>query len=107
MAEQPRTVREWQPHTQDPLPDIEATIDAWNARTAPERTEPRRLSYEEVAARVDKLTRRVKGSRKVVVEETITEWVDEPSAPAAKPTAKPSKPARKGSGWEPPASKKR
>lgn len=86
-------VKEWQPHSHDPLPMIEATIDSWGRGGNNEvglassalTSSARDLDHEEVAAHVDKITKRVKGTRKVVVTETVTEWVEGPmgSGPTA------------------------
>lgn len=72
------TVREWHPHAPERLTEIEAIIDSWGRRAmdfpAPRRT----YAPDELQARVDKVTRRVKGSHKVVVKETVTDWVERP-----------------------------
>ena len=74
-----RHVKEWQPHTSESLREIEAIIDSWggasSSRTVPDHAH---LEASEIEARVDKLTRKVKGSRKVEVTETVTEWVEGP-----------------------------
>jgi hypothetical protein len=79
-----RTVREWHPHAPETLPQIEAAIDAWGGFRSTE-TARQTIDLGDVGAKVDKLTRRVKGSRKVVVQETVTEWVEGPmgSGPVA------------------------
>ncbi|MFA5943611.1 MAG: hypothetical protein WC876_04000 [Candidatus Thermoplasmatota archaeon] len=82
-----RTVREWQQHTPERLAEIEATIDSWDRRST-DSAPTRKLDYDAVESRVDKLTRRVKGSRKVVVQETVTEWVERPVEAASGSHAK-------------------
>jgi hypothetical protein len=79
-----RTVREWHPHAPETLPEIEAAIDSWGGFRSSE-TARQVIDLGNVGAKVDKLTRRVKGSRKVVVQETVTEWVEGPmgSGPVA------------------------
>src|SRR5688572_26344730 len=73
-----RTVREWHPHAPERLAEIEAIIDSWGRRSSDAVPAARLLSPDELQARVDKVTRRVKGSRKVVVQETVTDWVERP-----------------------------
>lgn len=73
-----RTVREWHPHAPERLAEIEAIIDSWGRRSSDSVPAARLLSPDELQARVDKVTRRVKGSRKVVVQETVTDWVERP-----------------------------
>lgn len=74
-----RHVKEWQPHTSESLREIEAIIDSWggasSSRQVPDHSH---LEASELEARVDKITRKVKGSRKVQVTETVTEWVEGP-----------------------------
>lgn len=79
-----RTVREWHPHAPETLPEIEAAIDSWGGFRSTE-TARQTIDLGDVGSKVDKLTRRVKGSRKVVVQETVTEWVEGPmgSGPVA------------------------
>lgn len=81
-----RTVREWHPHAPETLPEIEAAIDSWGGGyRSTETVRPAAVEPHEVAAKVDRITKRVKGSRKVVVQETVTEWVEGPmgSGPVA------------------------
>ena len=73
-----RTIREWHPHAPERLTEIEAIIDSWGRGSGEAAPAVRRLDPEELQARVDKITRRVKGSRKVVVQETVTDWVERP-----------------------------
>jgi hypothetical protein len=73
-----RTVREWHPHAPERLSEIEAIIDSWGRRSTEGTPRLRELPPDELQARVDKVTKRVKGSRKVVVQETVTEWVERP-----------------------------
>jgi hypothetical protein len=79
-----RTVREWHPHAPETLPEIEAAIDSWGGFRSTE-TARQTIDLGDVGGKVDKLTRKVKGSRKVVVQETVTEWVEGPmgSGPVA------------------------
>ncbi|MHB1260489.1 MAG: hypothetical protein ACYC2H_02110 [Thermoplasmatota archaeon] len=79
-----RTVREWHPHAPERLAEIEAIIDSWGRRST-ESAPARRLGDEELQQRVDRLTKRVKGSRKVVVQEKVTEWVERPVAEEPEP----------------------
>jgi hypothetical protein len=72
------TVREWHPHAPERLSEIEAIIDSWGRRSTDAAAPRRTYDPEELQARVDKVTRRVKGSHKVVVKETVTEWVERP-----------------------------
>lgn len=66
-------VREWHQHAPESLPQIHEAIDSWGAKV--------RLDPAKVQEKVDKITKRV-GSREVVVQETVTEWVERPAAPA-------------------------
>lgn len=98
-AEVVGVVREWNPQHDTSLTSIHAQIDAWGRRHG-ER--PVR-DYTEVEAAVDKLTKRVK-TRKVVVHETVTEYVPaedgEAPAPAPETQASPAEaPKRKGFSW--------
>lgn len=72
-------IREWQPHATEDLRQIEATIDAWDRRptSAPVSSAPPR-DHAAIAAQVDRITRRVKATRKETVTETVTEWVEGP-----------------------------
>jgi hypothetical protein len=73
-----RHVREWRPHAQETLPQIEQTIDSWGGGVL-SVTERRPLpDASEIQAKVDQITRRVKGRHKVTVRETVTEWVEGP-----------------------------
>jgi hypothetical protein len=65
-------VREWKPGHDDSLTKIHATIDSWGRRP----DQPPQREFSEVAAAVDRVTKRVK-TRKVTVSETVTEYVDE------------------------------
>lgn len=83
-----RVVREWQPRAPETLPEIEAEIDSWGRRQEGS-TARAPLDPDELAARVDRVTRRVKGTRRMVVQETVTEWVEAPReepAPAPQST---------------------
>lgn len=71
------TVREWHPHAPETLPQIERAIDSWDGGI--EAVAPRRLDPAYVESQVDRITRRVRGQRKVVVQETVTEWVEGPA----------------------------
>jgi hypothetical protein len=73
-----RTVREWHPHAPERLSEIEAIIDSWGARVGDTTPVVRQYDPDELAHRVDKVTKKVKGSRKVVVQETVTDWVERP-----------------------------
>ncbi|MEA3137142.1 MAG: hypothetical protein QOC71_1423 [Thermoplasmata archaeon] len=76
-----RTVREWHQHAPERLMEIEAIIDSWGRQSAGSYAAPvRAIDYSELEERVDKLTKRVKASRKVVVQETVTDWVERPVA---------------------------
>jgi hypothetical protein len=79
-----RTVREWHPHAAERLRDIEAIIDSWGMRSSDSTPPARVLPPDELQSRVDKVTRRVKPTRKVVVKETVTDWVERP-VPASEP----------------------
>jgi hypothetical protein len=72
------TIREWHPHAPERLAEIESIIDSWGRRSTDSSAPRRTYSPDELQARVDKVTRRVKGSQKVVVKETVTEWVERP-----------------------------
>ncbi|HUR26360.1 MAG TPA: hypothetical protein VM327_10150 [Candidatus Thermoplasmatota archaeon] len=72
-----RTIREWHPHAAERLSEIEAIIDSWGRRVG-DAPVARHYGHDELAQRVDKLTRKVKGSRRVVVQETVTDWVERP-----------------------------
>lgn len=80
-----RTVREWHPHAPERLAEIESVIDSWGRRSSDSVPAARLLSPDELQARVDKVTKRVKGSRKVVVKETVTDWVERPVEPEPEP----------------------
>lgn len=67
------------------LPDIHGVIDSWGGGV-------QRRDHADIAARVDKLTRRVK-SREVVVQETVTEFVEVPAEDAADEAEAPAAPA--------------
>ena len=73
------TTREWNPSRTTPLADIQGTIDAWSrgagATPATRATAPPR-DYAAIQEAVDRITRRVK-TRKVVVHETVTEYVEQ------------------------------
>lgn len=71
-----RTVREWHPHASERLVEIEAIIDSWGRPAGDTAPAARQLDPDELQSRVDKVTRRVKGSQKVVVQETVTDWVE-------------------------------
>ena len=78
-----RHVKEWQPNSNDSLAEIEATIDSWGrdgsgSPRAGLQEAARSLDITEVEAKVDKITKRVKATRKVEVTETVTEWVEGP-----------------------------
>lgn len=66
-------VREWKPEHLTGIDTIHDTIDSWGraneAAPAPKR------DYAAIEAAVDRITKRVK-ARKVVVQETVTEFVD-------------------------------
>ena len=72
-------VREWAPHNHDPLKVIHETIDAWGGRqaAAAAATEPQAPGpdYDQVVAKVERLTRHVK-ARTVTVTETVIEPVE-------------------------------
>lgn len=72
-------IREWQPHSSEDLRQIEATIDSWDRKSsrASGSSAPAR-DIASIEAQVDRITRRVKGTRKEVVTETVTEWVEGP-----------------------------
>ncbi len=75
------TTREWEPAHDQPLPQIQGTIDSWErgqaAAAGPaSRAPPPQRDYAAIEAAVDRITRRVK-TRKVTVTETVTEYVDE------------------------------
>lgn len=101
-AEVVGVVREWNPQHDTSLTSIHAQIDAWGRRQG-ER--PVR-DHAEVEAAVDKLTKRVK-TRKVVVHETVTEYVpaEESEAPAPGSNEQASRPTegeapkKKGFSW--------
>lgn len=67
------TVREWEPQHVDDLRKIEHAVDALGR--APGEPAPVNRDHAAIAAAVDKLTKRVK-TRKVIVKETVTEYVD-------------------------------
>jgi len=71
-----RTVREWHPHAPERLAEIEAIIDSWGRTAGDAAPAARQLDPDELQSRVDKVTRRVKASQKVVVQETVTDWVE-------------------------------
>src|SRR5688572_7713681 len=74
-------VKEWQPTHDDPLPKIHAVIDSWGragAAHAGLEATARDLDPAYVEAQVDKITKRVKGTQKVTITETVTEWVEGP-----------------------------
>jgi hypothetical protein len=79
-----RTIREWHPHAPETLHEIEDAIDSWGGFRSTE-TARQSIDLGNVSAKVDRLTKRVKGQRKVVVQETVTEWVEGPmgSGPVA------------------------
>ena len=83
------TVREWHPHAPERLSEIESIIDSWGRRSTDAPAPRRTYDPDELQARVDKVTRRVKGSHKVVVQETVTEWVERPVKQAAAAPAAP------------------
>lgn len=95
-------VREWEPHHDDSLPAIHAAIDRLGHGGDPTPSHHKRpvRDYAEVEAAVDRLTRRVK-SRQVVVEETVTEYVevagDAPPAPGIETVPVPVPGARNAS----------
>lgn len=76
-AEVVGVVREWKAQHEASLTNIHAQIDAWGRRPG----EPPVRDYAEVEAAVDRLTRRVK-TRKVTVEETVTDYVEVADEPA-------------------------
>lgn len=73
-----RIIREWHPQATETLPEIHEAIDSWGRSTLAE-PEHRMLDYSELEHKVDRLTKRVKGQNKVVVQETVTEWVERPA----------------------------
>lgn len=73
-----RQVREWQPQAPETLRQIEATIDSWGRPGSTVHVPERKLDLAYVETQVDRLTRRVKDTRKEVVTETVTEWVEGP-----------------------------
>lgn len=85
------TTREWNPSDTTPLADIQGAIDAWDRRAATGASPAARAptpprDYAAIQEAVDRLTRRVK-TRKVVVHETVTEYVEQevPAATAGSP----------------------
>src|SRR5438128_2590561 len=93
-------VKEWQPHANESLRTIEATIDSWGHGGSTVVVPTRRLDHSYVETQVDKLTKRVKGSRKVVVQETVTDWVERPVSSFEVDEVVHSAPAD-GEGWSP------
>jgi len=73
------TVREWHPRAPETLPQIERTIDSWDGGLETVLAPERQLDPAYVTKQVDKITRRIKGNRRVVVQETVTEWVEGPA----------------------------
>lgn len=67
------TVREWEPHHAETLGRIHAAVDGLGR--APGEPAPINRDHAAIAAAVDRITRRVR-TRKVVVKETVTEYVD-------------------------------
>lgn len=92
-----RTVREWHPHAPETLQEIEDTIDSWGGFRSTE-TARQTIDLGNVGAKVDRLTKKVKGSRKVVVQETVTEWVEGPMGSG--PVAVDEEPAAEGTGTD-------
>lgn len=68
-------VREWHQHAPESLPQIHDAIDSWGRA--------QRIDPVKVQERVDKITRKV-AHREVVVQETVTEWVEKPVTPPAR-----------------------
>lgn len=96
-------VKEWQPTHDTPLPKIHATIDSWGHEGSAHSgatVSARTLDHEYVEAQVDKITKRVKGTQKVTITETVTEWVEGPmgSGPVAVEEDKVPQDAA-GEGW--------
>jgi hypothetical protein len=91
-------VKEWQKTAPESLREIEAIIDSWGGATSTRAVpDHSNLDAAELEARVDKITRKVKGSRKVEVTETVTEWVEGP--PGSGPIAVEADPPQATEPW--------